>query len=189
MLLETIRCVNGNAQNLNFHQTRLERSLQQLGMGASWNLESLISPPTEGVYRCRVLYDEQNCSIEYHPYRPKPLSSLKLIRDDTIEYPLKYSDRDHLNLLFDKREAYDDVLIVKEGLLTDTTIANIALFIEGEWLTPRTPLLEGTTRSRLIEEGFLRPALLTPNDIAKAAKYALMNAMIGFVEVENGIIV
>ncbi|HEX5330706.1 aminotransferase class IV, partial [Sulfuricurvum sp.] len=72
--------------------------------------------------------------------------------------------------------------------LRDTTIANIALLIEGRWFTPESPLLEGTTRARLIEEGFLTAASLTPKDIEKATKIALMNAMVGFVEVENGII-
>jgi 4-amino-4-deoxychorismate lyase len=55
-------------------------------------------------------------------------------------------------------------------------------------LTPSTPLLEGTTRARLLDEGFLSAACLTPKDIQKADKIAIMNAMVGFVEVENGII-
>lgn len=70
----------------------------------------------------------------------------------------------------------------------DTTIANIALYIENQWLTPQVPLLHGTTRARLLDEGFLSPAPLTPNHLADATKIAVMNAMIGFVEIENGII-
>jgi len=111
-----------------------------------------------------------------------------LVFDDTVHYPLKYTHRDHLNQLFEHKGECDDVLIVKDGLLKETTIANIALLVDDQWLTPQTPLLYGTTRARLLDEGLLVPALLSPNMIDKAQKVAIMNAMVGFVEVENGII-
>jgi 4-amino-4-deoxychorismate lyase len=189
MLLETILCTDGIAQNLRYHQYRLDRSLRQLGFSRSFDLNSLIIPPKEGMYRCRFVYQGFDYAIEYIPYCPKPISSLQLVNDDSIEYPLKYSDRTHLNALFEQRKKSDDVLIIKNGLLTDTTIANVALLINGQWVTPKSPLLEGTTRARLIEMKFLTVAPLTQYDIHKAKKVAVLNAMIGFVEVENGIII
>ena len=41
-----------------------------------------------------------------------------------------------------KREQ-DEILITRNGLLTDTSIANIALFNGKEWHTPKHPLLKG----------------------------------------------
>lgn len=162
--------------------------MQCLGSNTRFDLQELISPPPSGVYRCRFLYNATDCDIEFHPYTPRNISSLRLVVDDAIHYPLKYLHRDSLNLLFDRRQECDDVLIVKDGILRDTTIANIALFIDGQWLTPQTPLLHGTTRARMLDEGVLSPAVLTPDDIPKAQKIAIMNAMVGFVEIENGII-
>lgn len=188
MLLETIRCENGIPLHLSYHQERCNRSLSFLQIDKNYNLFSLITPPKSGVYRCRFLYDAEGYSIEFHPYTPKVFRSLKLITNDTLEYPLKFSERKILNHLFEKRDTSDDVLIVKDNLLTDTTIANIALQIDGCWLTPEAPLLRGTTRERLLNEGFLTCASLSRNDIPKASKIAIMNAMIGFLEVENGII-
>lgn len=188
MLLETIRCENGEADNLIYHQRRMEYSLEKLGWNAIYDLESIIIPPKSGLYRCRFLYNADSYTVEFHPYVPKKISSLRLIQADTLEYSLKSADRESLNALFAQRGSSDDVLIVKNNLLCDTTIANIALLIDNQWLTPSTPLLEGTTRARLLDEGFLNTALLTPKDIEKAAKIAIMNAMVGFVEVENGII-
>jgi 4-amino-4-deoxychorismate lyase len=188
MLLETIRCENGEAQHLCYHQTRLEKSSHLIGIDKKYDLKTLLSPPDNGVYRCRFLYDAKGCKIEYHPYIPKKIASLKLITCDTLDYPLKYVDRNILNSLFEKRGECDDLLIVKNNYLTDTTIANIALYIDGRWLTPKSPLLEGTTRARLIDQKFLTPAPLTPKEITQATKVALMNAMVGFIEVENGII-
>lgn len=188
MLLETIRCEGGGALHLPYHQHRLDTTLQSLGIEASYDLSALISPPDERVYRCRFLYDAASASIEFHPYALRTFRSLRLIHADTLEYPFKYAERSSLDKLFEERKECDDILIAQKGLLRDTTIANIALFIGGKWFTPAQPLLEGTTRARLIEQGFLIPAELNVEDIAKADKIALMNAMMGFVEVENGII-
>jgi len=188
MLLETIRCEHNEAKHLSYHQKRLELACQALGITKRYDLNALITPPDEKLYRCRFLYDHEGYSIEFHPYSPKKIDSLKLITCDTLEYPLKYADREVLNALFELREECDDVLIVKNGCLSDTTIANVALQIDGVWLTPDKPLLKGTTRARLMAEKFLTPAPLSPSDIAKATKIAIMNAMVGFIEVENGII-
>jgi len=188
MFLETLRAENGQIKYLSYHQARVNRSLQELDASIHYNLASLITPPDEGVYRCRFLYSDEGYETTFHPYTPRSISSLKMLHADTLDYHLKYSNRKALDDLFSLRGECDDVLIVKNGFITDTTIANIALFIDDQWLTPDTPLLEGTTRARLIEEGFLIPAPLHTADIAKATKIALMNAMIGFIEVGNGII-
>jgi len=188
MLLETIRCEEGLPLHLPYHQKRLDDSLQSLSINTGYDLKTLITPPVRGVFRCRFLYDSEHYSIDFIPYVPKKISSLKLIHADHLEYPLKYSNRDTLNALFEQRGDCDDVLIVKNGLLTDTTIANIALFIDGRWFTPKSPLLRGTTRERLIEEGLLIPAPLTPSDISKATQIKVLNALVGMIEVENGII-
>lgn len=188
LLFETIRCQDGLAAYLDYHQKRLTSSLQCLGSKIHFDLQALITPPNIGVYRCRFIYDAASYRIEYHPYSARKISSLRLVVDNTIHYPLKYTHRDTLNYLFELRDGCDDVLIVKDGILKDTTIANIALHIDGQWLTPQSPLLYGTTRARLIDEGLLMPALLTPDDLLNTKKVALMNAMVGFVEIENGII-
>lgn len=189
MLLETIRCIEGEPLHLAYHQLRLDKSLRSLGIETTYDLSNLITPPDSKLYRCRFLYDANGYGIEFHPYVPKQITSLKLITCDTLEYPLKYTDRGELNTLFEKREGCDDVLIVKNNLLCDTTVANIALCIEGEWFTPALPLLKGTTRARLLDEKFLISAPLSPADIVKATKVGIMNAMVGFIEVENGIII
>jgi 4-amino-4-deoxychorismate lyase len=188
LLFETIRCEDGIAAHLNYHQKRLTSSLQCLGSKILFDLQTLITPPQVGVYRCRFIYDADSYRIEYHPYTSRVISSLQLVVDNTVHYPLKYTHRDELNSLFERRGTCDDIIIIKDGILKDTTIANIALQIDGQWLTPQTPLLYGTTRARLIDENLLIPAILTLNDIPHARKVAIMNAMVGFVEIENGII-
>ncbi len=188
MFIETIRCEGGIAHHLSYHQYRLNATLRKFALHAHYLLRDRISPPDDRLYRCRCVYDAENFSCDYFPYTPKIIHTMGWIEDETIEYGAKYGDRTAFNDLLARYRAYDEILIVQNGYLTDTTIANIALCVEGQWLTPHKPLLEGTTRKRLLEEGKLFTAPLTPNDLLKATKIALMNAMIGFREMENGII-
>lgn len=189
MLLETLRCEGGTPLFLSYHQQRLDEACRSLGMAQTYNLQELIIPPGNGLYRCRFLYSEQHHRIEFHPLSPRVIASLKLVHADYLHYPHKFSDRRELDRLFEQRGECDEVLIVRNGFLTDTTIANVALMIGGRWVTPDQPLLGGTTRARLIDEGFLHPEPLSLDDIAKASRIAVMNAIMGFVEVENGIII
>jgi len=188
LFLETIRCSQGVAHHLTYHQQRLNFTLQKFNLHARYNLSKLITPPDGNEYRCRFIYDDSTYQIEYHPYIPKIITTLRLIYSDTIEYSSKYANRNDLNTLFELRDGCDDILIVKDGYITDTTIANIAFFIHNQWVTPKAPLLKGTTRSRLIDEGKIIPVNINVSDALKAPKIAFMNAMIGFIEMENGII-
>ena len=105
--------------------------------------------------------------------------------DDTIEYAKKSTDRERIDTLFELREECDDILIVKNGHITDTSIANIALYKEGLWYTPTSPLLRGTTRQRLLESGFLHTTDIKVQDLHKYSKIALLNAMVDFDIISN----
>ena len=72
--------------------------------------------------------------------------------------------------------------MLKNSLITDTSIANLAIFDGKKWLTPKTPLLNGTTRARLLESGFLSQEDINVTMLLNAKKLGIMNAMMGFVE-------
>ncbi len=180
LLLETIRIEDGVIHNLRYHQQRCNKSRQILfGSHDVLDLSSCIEAPKSGLYRCRILYAEHLHSIEYIPYTPKEIHSLKIVSSE-IEYSLKYANRDALNTLLESNRDVDEVIIEKEGYLTDTTISNIAFFDGEQWVTPLTPLLEGTMRAKLIDEGFLHPKKIKREDLQNYSQVALMNAMIGF---------
>ena len=128
MLLETLRCEEGKALHLSYHQKRLDDSLHTLNIKKTYDLSALIFPPKLGTYRCRFLYDASGYTVEFHPYTPKKITSLKLLTCNTLEYPLKYADRGALNLLFEQRETCDDVLIVKNAVAFKGNWTAIILF-------------------------------------------------------------
>lgn len=182
--LETIASLEGKVQHLKYHQTRVDSTLQK----HVYDLASLLDPPKTGHYRCRIIYDADHASITYHPYTLNLAQSFKLVHADTLDYHLKYADRSALDSLKTEYPDYDDVLIVKNDLICDTSIANVAFLDQGTWFTPKTPLLEGTTRARLLASGFLHVSDIPVKNFHKYEKFALMNAMIGFQIVQDGII-
>ena len=187
-LLETLKIVDGEIQHLSYHQKRYENSLKSLNINPNQSLEELLNPPKEGIFRCRVVYYDKIIKVEYLPYTQTDIDSLALIYCDTINYALKYENREELDMLFTLRGDCDDILIVKNQLLRDTTRANIAFFDGSQWYTPKEPLLYGTTRARLLEAKEIIASSLHVSDLVNFSQIAVMNAMIGFRIVKNGII-
>jgi len=180
LLLETIKIEEGKIHNLSYHQARCDKSRQSLFNSTDrLDLNAIINVPQTGTYRCRIVYNKDLHSIEYIPYTPKKIERLKIVPSN-IEYSFKYANRDALNALLDDNKDVDEVIIEKEGCLTDTTISNIAFYDGAQWFTPDRPLLEGTMRAKLIDEGFLKTKEIRKNELSDYSQVALINAMIGF---------
>ena len=180
LLLETIKCKDGLFHHLEYHQKRVDKSRRDLfGSTDTLDLLSVLKAPDEKLYRCRVRYSQTIASIEYIPYRPKEIKTLKVVPAD-FTYDYKFADRHVLDRLLKENPEADDIIIEKEGLITDTTIANIALFDGTQWVTPKKPLLEGTMRAYLLDQGFLQPKDIPSDTLQRYEKVALMNAMLGF---------
>lgn len=187
LFFETLRVEEGKLFNLEGHTRRLHRTRYEIfGLDTPLDLAAFIGPvPTRGLYRCRVLYDRELRSVEFHSYRGRDLGSFRLVHS-SIRYPHKAAHRREIDELFAGRGAADDILIVSpEGLLRDTSIANIALKLGGRWWTPSAPLLPGTMREKLLNEGFIEERELVVEDLKSAESFAVMNAMVGFSEIAD----
>lgn len=181
LLLETIKCKDGKLFNLKYHQDRFDRARKEYFQCLNKiELANSIFIPAEcskGLFRCRITYDTKIQKIEFLPHKFKNVKSLKLIEDNSIDYHVKFSDRGRLNKLYELRDECDDILIVKKGCITDSFTAN-PIFFDGEkWWTPNTPLLAGTQRAHLIEEGKIFECRITPDNLSKYKKVGLVNAL------------
>jgi para-aminobenzoate synthetase/4-amino-4-deoxychorismate lyase len=79
--------------------------------------------------------------------------------------------------------AADEVLLHNErGELTEGTIANLVLRLDGALVTPAAAagLLPGTLRGRLLERGTLREAVVRPADLLRAEALYLINSVRGW---------
>lgn len=178
--LETIKSVDGEIFHLKYHQKRYEEVLKTLGIKDIKNLGEYLNPPKWGLYRCRLIYDAESIEVTYHEYKKREISTFKLIFENEIEYSLKSTNREKIDSLFSQKDDADEILIVKNLLITDTSIANIAFFRDGVWLTPKNPLLKGTSRARLIDEGKLIESDIKVQELRSFSQVALLNAMIDF---------
>jgi len=185
VFLETIKIYEGRIRNLPYHQKRLERTIQAHYPGANIpELKAhLLSIPTAGTYKCRVLYTDRIQTITFEHYIPKQIRTFTIIESD-IDYAYKYANRRALEHL-KKSVDTDEIIIQKEGLLTDTSYSNLAFHDGSVWVTPRTPLLEGTMRNKLLKEGKLQQADIGPDNLDQFYDIALINAMIGFQVLKN----
>lgn len=180
-LLETIKCFNGKLSNIEKHNERFNRSRKKcFGADNEIHLQEVIQIPEDaktGLFRCRIIYSREIEKIEFVSHNFREINSLKLVEDNQIEYDFKFADRKALDNLFAKRGDCDDILIVKNGVVSDSYTANIVFFDGTKWWTPEMPLLTGTQRSRLLAEGKIFECSITPDDISKYTFVGLINAM------------
>ncbi len=180
--IETIRVENGRAISLPYHQKRVNESLLLTGgRNIRLSLAGLLGnlPMAEGIFKARIVYDNAGKVLEQSlsPYTPKKVRTLRLVDCDDIDYSLKYADRTMLNALAARAGGADEIIIVRQGQLTDTSYSNIALYDGEQWFTPRNPLLRGTMRQRLLDDGLIQEADIAPADLPRYSKAALINAM------------
>ncbi|MEE4260503.1 MAG: aminotransferase class IV [Bacteroidales bacterium] len=203
LLLETIRIESGRIGNIRYHQERMNRARQELfkcsglldldktirtyACSAGFAIRpqsalNLQSVPEEQKkrHKCRITYARDIETVEFLPYRLPTINSLKIVIDDEIDYVFKFHDRSRIHTLFEKRDKSDDILIVKQGFITDTSYANVLFYNGKEWLTPSYPLLKGTQRASLLDQEIIRVAEIRLEDLHHFKKVRLINAMIRF---------
>jgi 4-amino-4-deoxychorismate lyase len=131
----------------------------------------------KGVFKVRITYGPEDFKQEIEPYTPSVITSLKLVYSNEVNYSVKYADRSALNDLRNLRGECDEILIVKNGQITDTSYSNVAFYDGSQWWTPEFPLLGGTQRAKLISEGRLKEKNIRPEDLNSFQGVKLINAM------------
>lgn len=181
--LESIAIIDGEIPRLAWHQRRVDQTLGKFYPGASINLEVALSARPRGdrgTVKCRVTYDRDVCGIEFSPYEARKVETLRLIQNNEIDYSFKFTDRRAIQSAFGERGSCDDILIVKRGMITDTSIANVVFRRNDMWFTPRQPLLKGTMRQYLLDRGALVERDIALTDLPLYSAYKLVNALLGF---------
>jgi 4-amino-4-deoxychorismate lyase len=179
-LLETICIKDGIFQHPAWHQKRYKDAYQRF-FGISPNTEllhNIVLPAAckNGIFKLRISYNQQAKKVEYEPYTLKRIRTLKIVEDNTIDYSLKFANRDRLKQLYQLRGRCDDILIVKNGQITDSSYTNIVFFDGEQWVTPATPLLRGTARERLLSSGAIVERPVRVEDLPQFKSFKLINA-------------
>ncbi len=182
LLLESIYLKDGKFRNLAYHEARMRNSSHVLFRDFAINLTdsfSRLAMPTCGLFKTRIIYDTEIQRVEYVPYTMRSTQSLKLINQNAISYSHKFIDRSNLENLFEQRAAADDILIVRDGLITDTHYANVIFKKDEQWFTPESYLLKGTMRQSLLDAGIIKEAPIDIDNYKSYQSVKLISAMVG----------
>ena len=186
LCLETIKVQNRQFYNLQYHNERLNRSRKALfGCKNDLDLQQILTIPPdldERTYKCRIIYSADIQTIEFLPYSIKPIQTLQLVEANELDYSYKYLDRSCFSNLLEKTTA-DDILIVKNGFLTDTSYANVVFWDGNHWFTSDLPLLSGTKRQYLLDKAQIKRRKLRPGDLNLFIHARLINA---FLDLDTG---
>jgi 4-amino-4-deoxychorismate lyase len=188
--IETICYKNGLFERIDLHNNRLNRTRHHFfGNQIAINLLDHLKVPqdlTHSTVKCTVTYSNEIEHISYSDYQMRAVNSLKLIDHNLIDYSFKYANREELGELYSKRGECDDILIVKDGFLTDSFYANLVLLRENRWYSMLNPLLLGTRLLKYVQESLVTPVLVSPNDLHLYSEARIINAMIS---IENSPII
>ena len=181
--IESIKVENGKVFLLDLHQKRVNDTFNAFSKPIKVDLKKLQNKleHNSGLYKWRVVYDlEGKISMELLSYQYRDISSFKVVVSNEISYPLKSVDRVAFETLKSKISA-DEILIVKNGLLTDTSFSNLVFKKGMDWFTPTTFLLNGVQRQSLLLQNKIKEIEIGLHNIQDFSHFKLINAMCDFV--------
>ncbi|HKS06639.1 MAG TPA: aminodeoxychorismate synthase component I [Gemmatimonadaceae bacterium] len=200
-LIETLRLEHGRYARLDRHLTRLEASADYFGFTPA---KALRVGATEALlaHAQRAGSVSQRVRVRVAPdgravidYESLPTPSAMPVRVALASSPVRETNR----FLYHKtthRAVYDrhraehagafDVLLWNEaGNLTEFTIGNVVLELDGTRATPPRAcgLLAGVFREELLDHGVITERTLTRDDVHRATRMWLINSVREWVEV------
>ncbi|MCB0662850.1 MAG: aminotransferase class IV [Saprospiraceae bacterium] len=161
----------------------MEYSFSSLFPGARpHNLSAILQQATfqDGWLKCRIEYDASDYDLSVLPYEKATFNHIVFQEIGSFTYPFKFADRAWINNFEKEVPDKTALLFLKEGKVTDGAYFNVAFKNGDEWLTPYQPLLKGTCRERLIQNGTLQTAVIKKADLHWFSAVRLFNAMTGW---------
>lgn len=194
-LLETLALDGGVPRHLDHHLARMAQSARHFGFDLdpaalrACVMARAAAHPT-GRWRLRLTLDARGtaaCEVFAHAADP-PRVTLALaagaftdahspfVRHKTTRRA--HYDRAFLHL----PGVFDTLLWNDDGELTECTRGNIALRLDGDWVTPALPcgLLPGIGRQVALAEGRVREAVIPVSALAQAREIAFLNSLRGW---------
>lgn len=180
MFLETICIDHGELLNAEAHITRMQLTADRFRFDAPPLPDLLSLLPMElrnTKVKCRIIYRETLQDISFEKYQPKTIQSLKLV-EAAPDYAYKYADRKELTRLLEQKGEADEILIVRGGLITDSSFSNVVFRKGYLFFTPDSWLLNGTKRQKLLREGRITEKRITTESLHEYQSVYLINAML-----------
>ncbi len=198
-LLETLRAESAQVLRREAHLDRLAESARYFGWDAAALRRAAATALDAVAARCdaparlrlTVTRDAQ-CTVEVEP-APAPIErppAVRLATDPVDASDVWLCHKTTHRAVYDAQrrahpDAWDVILWNTRGELTETTIGNLVLELDGALVTParHCGLLNGILRRELLAKGTLREQVLTRDDLARATACWVINALRGWTRV------
>jgi para-aminobenzoate synthetase/4-amino-4-deoxychorismate lyase len=199
-LLESLRLHEGQLSRLPLHLARLHRAANHFGYRLDTHavqaaLTAVAQQHPTGLFKVRLRVGPQGqVQAEAAPLpagpatnapRPVALATQAMPEADDFVWH-KTTWRPHYEAFKPDAGVFDTLLFNAAGELTEFTIGNLALQLDGQWYTPptRCGLLPGVMREALLADGTLQERVLPLSLLGQAQGLALLNSVRGWVPVE-----
>ncbi|WP_432730821.1 aminodeoxychorismate synthase component I [Variovorax sp. W6] len=198
-LLETLALADGELRDAPAHLARMAAAATHFGR--PWNeetvsrcLDGLKARHAAAMWRVRLLLDAQGTpraeafAMEAPPAR---------VRLQLAERPFDEAQGDFTRFKTTRRAHYeafapsapgvfDTLLWNRDGEITECTRGNIALLLDGRWVTPplHCGLLNGIGRANRVRGGQLAEAVVRVDDLPRVQALAFVNSLRGWLEAD-----
>jgi para-aminobenzoate synthetase/4-amino-4-deoxychorismate lyase len=198
-LLETLLLQDGNYPREQAHLARMQAAALHFGFvfdaeQARSALGHVADSHARGNWRVRLVCDASGqADAQAHAL----MDDCTPVRVQLASKPLRQAHSEFVRFKTTRREHYDafapadpavfDTLLWNEDdELTEFTRGNVAVRIDGQWLTPhaRCGLLEGIGRAVALKEGRVKEAVVLRSDLARAQGLAFINSVRGWLAAE-----
>ena len=181
--IESIKIEDQKAFLLDLHQKRVNQTFAHFGKEGSIDLAKIfknLEHDEDGFYKLRIVYDlDKKFTTQLIPYAIPEIENFQLVENNSYDYSFKFEDRKEFERMKTKAKT-EEIIVVKNNHITDTSYTNI-LFLKGkEWFTPTTYLLNGVMRQNLLHEKKIKETEITLQNIKEFSHFQLINAMNDF---------
>ena len=181
--IESIKVEDQKAFLMEFHQKRVNDTFAHFGAQGSIDLEKIfksLEHDEDGLYKLRIVYDlNRNFKHQMIPYAIPEIENFQLVENNSYDYSFKFEDRKEFEKMKTKAKT-EEIIIVKNNHITDTSYTNILFLKDETWYTPTTYLLNGVMRQHLLKEKKIKEAEITLQNIREFSHFQLINSMNDF---------
>lgn len=181
--IESIKIEDQEIFLLELHQKRVNQTFAHFGKEGSIDLEKIfknLNHDEDGLYKLKITYDlDKRFRTMMIPYAIPEIHDFQLVENNSYDYSFKFDDRKELEKMKMMAKA-EEIIIVKNNHITDTSFSNL-LFLKGkEWFTPSTYLLNGVQRQNLLKKKKIKEMEITLQNIKEFSHFQLINALNDF---------
>lgn len=181
--IESIKVEDQEIFLLEYHQKRVDQTFSHFGKETTIDLSKVfksLDHDEDGLFKLRIVYDlDKKIRTQMIPYAIPEIQDFQLVENNSFDYSFKFEDRKELDKMKMKSKA-EEIIIVKNNHITDTSFSNL-LFLKGkEWFTPKTYLLNGVQRQNLLKHKKIKETEITLQNIKEFSHFQIINALNDF---------